>query len=51
MWCRFYISSPDVWLFQHDAINTYDVLKNRDFDKEQFKDSYCKHIDFISHFE
>jgi len=48
---RFYISSPDVWLFQHDAINTYDVLKNRDFDKEQFKDSYCKHIDFISHFE
>lgn len=48
---RFYISSPDVWLFQHDAINTYDVLKNRDFDKEQFKESYCKHIDFISHFE
>ena len=48
---RFYISSPDVWLFQHDAINTYDVLKNRDFDKEQFKESYCKHIDFISNFE
>lgn len=48
---RFYISSPDVWLFQHDAINTYDVLNNGDWDREKFKENYCKHIDFITHFE
>lgn len=48
---RFYISSPDIWLFQHDAINTYDVLMNGNWDREKFKENYCRHIDFISHFE
>ena len=49
---RFYNDSPDRWLYQRDAINTHDVLMfNNNFDKEQFKENYCRHIDFIAHFE
>ena len=49
---RFYIGSPENWLYQQNALNTQDVLfYDSDFDKEQFKENYCKHIDFISHFE
>ena len=49
---RFYKDNPETWLYQQGAINTYDVLTYKnDFDKEQFKEDYCKHIDFIAHFD
>lgn len=49
---RFYIENYEQWMYQHDAINTNNVLASDGiFDKEQFKENYCRHIDFISHFE
>lgn len=49
---RFYNDSSDRWLYQRDAIDTHDVLMfNNNFNKEQFKENYCRHIDFIAHFE
>lgn len=49
---RFYIGNPENWLYQQGALNTQDILTyNSKFDKEEFKENYCKHIDFISHFE
>lgn len=49
---RFYNDSPDRWLYQRDAIDTHEVLMfNNNFNKEQFKENYCRHIDFIAHFE
>lgn len=49
---RFYKDNPETWLYQQGAINTYDVLTYKNnFDREKFKESYCKHIDFIAHFD
>lgn len=49
---RFYIENYEQWIYQHDAINTNNILPSDSiFDKEKFKESYCSHIDFISHFE
>lgn len=49
---RFYIDEPETWLHQRDALSTQDTLTyDTEFDKEQFKENYCKYIDFIGNFE
>lgn len=46
------VDRSELWMCEQDAIDTRGVLTyDSDFDREQFKESYCKHIDFISHFE
>ena len=49
---RFYRDNPERWLYEQDAIETNGTLTyDKKFDREKFKKSYCKHIDFISRFE
>ena len=48
---RFYKENED-WIYQQGALNTRDItIYNSKFDKEKFKENYCKHIDFIAHFD
>lgn len=49
---RFYVEDYEMWMYQQNALDTQDILTydNR-FDREVFKENYCRHIDFIAHFE
>lgn len=49
---RFFIKDVELWTYESGAINTMGILKFRcGFDVQKFKEKYCKHIEFISHFE
>lgn len=49
---RFYKANPEIWLYEQNAIKTSGALTyDKEFDREKFKKNYCKHIDFIAHFE
>ena len=49
---RFFVSNPEKWLYDTSAISTKGVLTTDcKFDVNKFKENYCKHIEFISHFE
>jgi len=49
---RFFATDPELWIYESGAIDTKGVLKPRcGFDAQKFRENYCKHIEFISHFE
>jgi len=49
---RFYKENPENWMYEQGAIKNRNILSyNSKFDKEKFKENYCKHIDFIAHFD
>lgn len=49
---RFYVSNSEVWLSESGVVDTKKLIVYQGgFDAQKFRENYCKHIEFISHFE